>query len=130
MGCDHETVDPTRGEENGQNKAAGGRTGDGCREHPTIKPILGVARCMGKALGIDGKWVYAIVKQVGNYGESFERNVGKDNPLKIDRGLNELRTRAVAARAADPLRPGRRRVADGLLHLACCLQALPRRHLG
>jgi general L-amino acid transport system permease protein len=40
---------------------------------------------MGKALGVDEKWVYNIVKQVGNYGESFERNVGK-----IERGLNAL----------------------------------------
>jgi len=45
---------------------------------------------MGKALGVDEKWVYNIVKQVGNYGESFERNVGMGSPLKIARGLNAL----------------------------------------
>jgi general L-amino acid transport system substrate-binding protein len=44
----------------------------------------------GKALGVDETWVYAIVKQVGNYGESFERNVGMGSPLRIDRGLNKL----------------------------------------
>ena len=59
-------------------------------DNPTIKRILGVTPGMGKALGVDEKWVYNIVKQVGNYGESFERNVGKDSPLKIDRGLNKL----------------------------------------
>jgi general L-amino acid transport system substrate-binding protein len=59
-------------------------------ENPSIKRILGVTPGMGKALGVDEKWVYNIIKQVGNYGESFERNVGKDTPLKIDRGLNKL----------------------------------------
>jgi general L-amino acid transport system substrate-binding protein len=57
-------------------------------ENPTIKRILGVTPGMGKALGVDEKWVYNIVKQVGNYGESFERNVGMGSPLKIERGLN------------------------------------------
>ena len=59
-------------------------------ENPTIKRILGTTPGMGKALGIDEKWVYNIVKQVGNYGESFERNVGSGSPLKIERGLNRL----------------------------------------
>jgi len=59
-------------------------------DNPTIKRILGVTPGMGKALGVDEKWVYTIVKQVGNYGESFERNVGKSTPLKIERGLNKL----------------------------------------
>jgi general L-amino acid transport system substrate-binding protein len=57
-------------------------------ENPSIKRILGVTPGMGKALGVDEKWVYNIVKQVGNYGESFERNVGMGSPLKIERGLN------------------------------------------
>src|SRR5215208_4434266 len=59
-------------------------------ENPTIKRILGVTPGMGKALGIDEKWVYNIVKQVGNYGESFDRNVGQGSVLKIERGLNAL----------------------------------------
>ena len=59
---------------------------------------------MGKALGVDEKWVYNIVKQVGNYGESFERNVGSGSPLKIDRGLNKLWTKGgLQYAAADPL---------------------------
>jgi general L-amino acid transport system substrate-binding protein len=62
-------------------------------ENPTIKRILGVTPGMGKALGVDEKWVYNIVKQVGNYGESFERNVGMGSPLKIERGLNALWTK-------------------------------------
>jgi general L-amino acid transport system substrate-binding protein len=59
-------------------------------ENPSIKRILGVTPGMGKALGVDEKWVYNIVKAVGNYGESFERNVGSGSILKIDRGLNKL----------------------------------------
>jgi general L-amino acid transport system substrate-binding protein len=59
-------------------------------DNPSIKRILGVTPGMGKSLGVDEKWVYNIIKQVGNYGESFERNVGQNTPLKIDRGLNKL----------------------------------------
>ncbi len=59
-------------------------------DNPTIKRILGVTPGMGKALGVDERWVYAIVKQVGNYGEAFDRNLGPGTPLKIDRGLNKL----------------------------------------
>src|SRR5580692_741356 len=58
--------------------------------NPGIKRLLGVTPGMGKALGVDEKWVYTIVKQVGNYGESFDRNLGMKSPLKIDRGLNRL----------------------------------------
>ena len=61
-------------------------------ENPAIKRILGVTPGMGKALGVDEKWVYNIVKQVGNYGESFDRNVGMGSPLKIARGQNALWT--------------------------------------
>jgi len=61
-------------------------------DNPAIKRILGVTPGMGKSLGVDEKWAYNIIKQVGNYGESFERNVGKGSPLKIDRGLNALWT--------------------------------------
>jgi general L-amino acid transport system substrate-binding protein len=62
-------------------------------ENPAIKRILGVTPGMGKALGVDEKWVYTIVKQVGNYGESFDRNVGMGSPLKIERGQNRLWTK-------------------------------------
>src|SRR5712671_173767 len=61
-------------------------------DNPSIKRILGVTPGMGKALGVDEKWVYTIVKQVGNYGEAFERNLGMGSPLKIDRGINKLWT--------------------------------------
>jgi general L-amino acid transport system substrate-binding protein len=72
-------------------------------DNPTIKRILGVTPGMGKALGVDEKWVYNIVKQVGNYGESFERNVGTGSPLKIERGLNKLWTQG-GLQYAEPIR--------------------------
>ena len=72
-------------------------------ENPTIKRILGTTPGMGKALGVDEKWVYNIVKQVGNYGESFERNVGQGSPLKIERGLNKLWTQG-GLQYAPPIR--------------------------
>jgi general L-amino acid transport system substrate-binding protein len=72
-------------------------------DNPSIKRILGVTPGMGKALGVDEKWVYNIVKQVGNYGESFERNVGMGSPLKIERGLNRLWTKG-GLQYAPPIR--------------------------
>jgi general L-amino acid transport system substrate-binding protein len=72
-------------------------------DNPTIKRILGVTPGMGKALGVDEKWVYNIIKQVGNYGESFERNVGMGSPLKIARGQNELWTKG-GLQYAPPIR--------------------------
>jgi general L-amino acid transport system substrate-binding protein len=61
-------------------------------ENPDIKRFLGEEKdqTIGKDLGLDEKWAYNIVKQVGNYGDSFERNVGEGSPLKIKRGLNAL----------------------------------------
>ena len=59
---------------------------------PKIKRFLGVSPGNGKALGLDEKWAYKIVKLVGNYGEIFERNVGPNTPLGIERGLNALWT--------------------------------------
>jgi general L-amino acid transport system substrate-binding protein len=57
---------------------------------PGIKRLLGVEGDMGKGLGLSNDWAYNIIKLVGNYGEIFDRNVGKDSPLKIERGLNAL----------------------------------------
>lgn len=58
--------------------------------NPDVQRLLGVTGDLGKNMGLDPKWAYNIIKQVGNYGESFDRNVGKGSPLKIDRGLNAL----------------------------------------
>ena len=40
-------------------------------------------------MGLDNKWAYNIIKQVGNYGEIFERNVGMGSSFSLPRGLNE-----------------------------------------
>ena len=72
-------------------------------DNPTIKRILGATPGMGKALGVEEKWVYDIIKQVGNYGEMFERNVGMGSPLKIARGQNALWTQG-GLQYAPPIR--------------------------
>ncbi|MED5500324.1 MAG: amino acid ABC transporter substrate-binding protein [Pseudomonadota bacterium] len=73
-----------------------GVTSDNVDEMRDNPPNPGVARLLGKdgkygeQLGLDNAWAYNIVKQVGNYGEIYARNVGADSPLKIDRGINAL----------------------------------------
>ncbi|HDZ37944.1 MAG TPA: amino acid ABC transporter substrate-binding protein [Marinobacter sp.] len=59
-------------------------------DKPDVKRFLGETGEFGKMLGVSDDWAYNIVKQVGNYGESFERNVGSGSNLKIERGLNAL----------------------------------------
>ena len=67
-----------------------------------VKTFLGVTPGNGKVLGLDEKWVYNIIKQVGNYGESFERNLGQGSDLKFGRGINALWTKG-GAMYAPPL---------------------------
>ena len=55
-----------------------------------VKRILGVEGYIGPMLGLGMKFGYNIIKQVGNYGESYERNVGPNTPLALERGLNKL----------------------------------------
>ena len=62
-------------------------------EDPAVKRFLGVTPGFGKAVGVDEKWMYNVVKQVGNYGESYDRNVGPATPLKLERGQNALWTK-------------------------------------
>jgi general L-amino acid transport system substrate-binding protein len=58
--------------------------------NPSIKRFVGTEGNYGEQLGLTKDWAVRIIKQVGNYGEVFERNVGKSSPLKIERGLNKL----------------------------------------
>jgi general L-amino acid transport system substrate-binding protein len=60
---------------------------------PDVRRLLGVEGQFGQSLGLTNDWAYRIIKAVGNYGESFERNVGQGSPLKIARGLNALWTK-------------------------------------
>ena len=62
-------------------------------DNPNIRRLLGVEGDQGKGLGLSNDWAYKIIKQVGNYGEIFDRNVGDGSPLKIKRGLNALWTK-------------------------------------
>jgi general L-amino acid transport system substrate-binding protein len=55
--------------------------------NPSIQRFVGATGDIGKMLSIDNKWALNIVKQVGNYGESFDANL---KPLGFERGLNRL----------------------------------------
>ena len=61
-------------------------------KNPDIRRLLGV-EVIKHGLGLPDDWAYKVVKQVGNYGEMFERNVGSGSPLKISRGQNALWTK-------------------------------------
>ena len=58
--------------------------------NPEIKRMLGTEGDFGKGIGLDNDWAMQAIKAVGNYGESFERNVGQGSRLKISRGQNAL----------------------------------------
>ena len=58
--------------------------------NPAVQRLLGKTGDFGKLIGLDNNWAFNIVKQVGNYAEIYDRNVGKDSGLKLDRGPNAL----------------------------------------
>lgn len=58
--------------------------------NPNIRRLLGVEANGADKLGVGQDFCYHIVKNIGNYGEAYDRNVGKDSPLAIERGLNRL----------------------------------------
>jgi general L-amino acid transport system substrate-binding protein len=57
---------------------------------PEIQRLLGVNGDLGKMLNLDNKWAYNAIKQLGNYGELFERHLGEKTPLGLSRGPNQL----------------------------------------
>jgi len=57
---------------------------------PAVQRLLGKTGGFGKALGVDNDWVVRVVGTVGNYGEMFERNLGRESVLKLERGLSRL----------------------------------------
>ena len=59
-------------------------------ENPAIKRLLGSEGKFGEELGLSNDWALNAISAVGNYGESYERNVGPNTPLKLDRGVNAL----------------------------------------
>jgi general L-amino acid transport system substrate-binding protein len=58
--------------------------------NPSIKRLLGGEDKFGEELGLSNDWALNAIKAVGNYGESYEANVGPNTPLKLDRGVNAL----------------------------------------
>lgn len=57
-------------------------------KNPSIQRMLGTSEDLGSQMKLSADWAYNIIKMVGNYGEVFERNLGKSTPLNIERGLN------------------------------------------
>lgn len=57
---------------------------------PEIRRLLGLEGGLGVALGLDNEWAKRIIRTVGNYGEIFDRNLGPDTPMGMERGLNAL----------------------------------------
>jgi general L-amino acid transport system substrate-binding protein len=67
---------------------------------PDIRRLLGLEGDMGKALGVDPKWAYNVIKQVGNYGEVWDRDI---TPMGIPRGINNIWTKG-GLQYAPPIR--------------------------
>jgi general L-amino acid transport system substrate-binding protein len=59
---------------------------------PEVHRLLGKQPELSKGIGLRADWAYQIIKQIGNYGEIFERNLGKDSALHLPRALNRLWT--------------------------------------
>lgn len=62
-------------------------------DNPEIKRLLGTEQNYGEQFGLTKDWAYRVIKQVGNYAEVFDRNLGQGSQLKITRGLNALWTK-------------------------------------
>lgn len=61
-------------------------------DNPKIRRLVGTDGSFGKDIGLTNDWMVNVIKAVGNYGEIFNRNIGPDTPLKIQRGMNALWT--------------------------------------
>ena len=59
-------------------------------DDPDVKRMLGVTPGIGKALHLDEKWAYNVIKQVGNLGEMWDRNI---TPMGVPRGINNIWTK-------------------------------------
>jgi len=72
-------------------------------DNPAIKRVLGTEGEFGASLGVGNDWAFNVISQVGNYAETFNRNVGPDTPLAIARGVNDLWTKG-GLQYAPPIR--------------------------
>lgn len=59
-------------------------------ENVDVQRLLGIVPGNGKALGLSESWAFDAIRAVGNYGEMFEKNIGRGSSIKLDRGLNRL----------------------------------------
>jgi len=57
-------------------------------DRPEVNRMLGTEGDLGGMLGLDKQWIVRIISSVGNYGEVFEKNIGENTPVGLDRGLN------------------------------------------
>jgi len=60
--------------------------------NPEINRMLGTEGDLGAMLGLQKDWAHKVIAAVGNYSEIFERHIGKDTDIGLDRGLNALWT--------------------------------------
>ena len=58
--------------------------------NPTVERLLGVSPGMGERLGLRDTWAREMIAAVGNFAEIYDRNLGKDSPYQLERGLNAL----------------------------------------
>jgi general L-amino acid transport system substrate-binding protein len=70
---------------------------------PEIRRLVGTEGAYGEQLGLTKDWIVRIIKHVGNYGESFDRNMGLGSKLNISRGINRLWTKG-GIQYAPPIR--------------------------
>ena len=59
-------------------------------KNPEVRRLLGTEGDLGKQLGLSADWAYNIISKVGNYAEVYDRNIGPNTPIKLERGLNAL----------------------------------------
>ncbi len=57
-------------------------------DNPSVNRLLGTEGNMGEMIGLDGQWAVRAISAIGNYGESFERHIGPNTPIGLERGLN------------------------------------------
>ena len=60
--------------------------------NPDVRRLLGADPVLGQAMGLNAAWAYNAIRAIGNYGELFERNLGPNTPIALERGLNRLWT--------------------------------------
>ena len=59
-------------------------------DKPAIRRLVGAEGNLGEEIGLSNDWVVRVLRAVGNYGETFDRNIGTRSKLGIPRGLNNL----------------------------------------